>query len=107
MKKTLSLLTIAVSLSAALSFAHAGEMEDAMTKIYCPMMASMHAQELGLSKKQAAKIQEIKDQMWAQMKPIVTKSSADTEAVLTEKQKAQYRDIMSSQACENHAGRSD
>ena len=98
MKKCLLSLTVALALSLGTVFAvaHADEMEDMMMKGYCPMMSLKHSKELGLSKKQEAKLEKIKDDMWAQMKPIVTKSSADTEAVLTDKQKAKYKEVMSS-----------
>ncbi len=110
MKKIL-ILTLAIGAIAAfgtiIPFAQAGEMEDTMAKSYCPMMASQHAQELGLSKKQEAQLQKIKDEMWAQVKPFALKASADTEAVLTAKQKAKYKDLSASQACENRGGRTD
>lgn len=98
MKKTLFAVVIAASLVLGTVFtvAHADEMEDMMMNSYCPMMSLKHSQELGLSKKQEEKLQKIKDDMWAQMKPIATKSSADTEAVLTKKQQAKYKEIMAS-----------
>jgi hypothetical protein len=60
------------------------------------MMSLKHSKELSLSKKQESQLQKIKDDMWAQMKPIVTKSSADTGAVLNDKQKAKYKEVMAS-----------
>ncbi|HEX5036092.1 MAG TPA: hypothetical protein VFX30_02935 [bacterium] len=98
MKKRLLTLTVALALSLGTVFAvaHADEMEDMMMNSYCPMMSLKHSKELGLSKKQEAKLQKIKDDMWAQMKPIAMKSSGDTEAVLNDKQKAKYKEIMSS-----------
>lgn len=90
------LLALAFTVGAALP-AGADEMEEMMMKSYCPMMTMKHSKELGLSKKQEAKIQEIKDRMWGQMKPIAEKASADVEAVLNTKQENKYRELMSSQ----------
>lgn len=99
MKKTILAFTVALTLAlgGVFAVAHADEMEDAMMNSYCPMMSLKHSKDLGLSKKQEAKLQKIKDDMWAQMKPIATKTSADTEAVLTDKQKAKYKEVMSAQ----------
>ena len=98
MKKRLLALTIALTLAlgGVFTVAHADEMEDMMMNSYCPMMSLKHSKELGLSKKQEAKLQKIKDDMWAQVKPIATKSSADTEEVLTDKQQAKYKELMAS-----------
>jgi len=97
MKKVTAL---ALMLGIALSFtlpARADEMEDAMMKSYCPMMSLKFSKELGLSKKQEAKLQAIKAAMWEQMKPVATKTSADTEEVLTAKQEAKYKELMAAQ----------
>jgi hypothetical protein len=95
MKKGLLSLTVALALSLGVfSVAHADEMDEAMMNSYCPHMSLKHSKELGLNKKQEAKLEKIKADMWAQMKPIITKSSADTEAVLTDKQKAKYKETM-------------
>jgi len=107
MKKGFLTLTIALTLAlgGVFAVAHADEMEDMMMNSYCPMMSLKHSQELGLSKKQEAKLQKIKDDMWAQMKPIATKSSSDTQAVLTAKQQAKYKEIMGSMGscgCSKH-----
>lgn len=98
MKKAVLTLTIALTLAlgGVFSVAHADEMEDMMMNSYCPMMSLKYSKELGLNKKQEAKLQKIKDDMWAQMKPIATKSSADTEEVLTDKQQAKYKELMAS-----------
>jgi Spy/CpxP family protein refolding chaperone len=94
MKKTMSVVTIALALGLTLSAAHADEMDE--MKGYCPMMTLKHAKDLGLSKKQEAKIKGIKERMWEQVKPLMEKSSAEVEEVLTPKQEAKYNELAAS-----------
>lgn len=95
MKKSLFAVVLVLAFGSGLSVARA-EMEKEMMDGYCPMMSLMHSKELGLSKKQEAKIKEIKERMWEQMKPIAQKASSETEEVLNPKQEAKYKELASS-----------
>lgn len=95
MKKQVLTSFALIAFAASLAFALPARADQHMDG-YCPMKTMKHSKELGLSKKQEAKIKEIKDKMWEQLKPIAEKASGEVESVLNEKQKAKYKELMSS-----------
>lgn len=78
MRRILSFTLVA----AFLFLAPAAQADDAL----CPMMTLKHSKDLGLSKKQTAEIEKIRDQMMESMRSAKMKASEDTRAVLTAKQ---------------------
>ncbi|HSA59152.1 MAG TPA: hypothetical protein VLJ37_05650 [bacterium] len=78
MRRILSFTLVA----AFLFLAPAAQADEAL----CPMMTLKHSKELGLSKKQTAEIEKIRDQMMESMRSAKMKASEETRGVLTAKQ---------------------